>query len=480
MATTEPAATSSPTAADGGAADLWTPPPFARELIRKYDRPGPRYTSYPTAPSFRDDFGPEQYSRLLERSASRPAPLSLYVHVPFCETRCFFCGCNVTISRDKERGTRYLASLHEEMARVSERLCGDGRPVVQVHWGGGTPTFLLPEDILALGQAIRRDFVLSPELELGVEIDPRRCTSEQLDALAAIGVNRLSLGVQDLDPRVQAAVNRWQPLEVTERVIAEARRRGIGSVNVDLIYGLPHQTPQSFAATVRDVLALGPDRLAVFNFAYLPQMLPHQGVIDPAHLPTPEVKLTLLEEVIAVITAGGYVFIGMDHFARPQDPLALALRDRTLTRNFQGYSTWGGTELVGFGSSAIGQVGGGYAQNLKSVPAYQEALDRGIFATARGLALSAEDELRRDVILRLMCHFRVDKRGIEEAHGIDFDRHFAAEMARLAPLADDGLVRVEPDRLEVTPLGRLLVRNVAMEFDQYLQGVEVPAFSRTV
>ena len=460
--------------------DLWQPPRFDRALLRKYDVPGPRYTSYPTAPFFRDDFGAEGYERLLGRSAELGAPLSLYVHVPFCDTRCLFCGCNVVIARDRDRARRYLAHLATEVREVARLAGGAGRRVVQVHWGGGTPTFLPPAELGELALMLRGAFPFDPEVEFGVEIDPRRCSEEQLDALAAAGVNRLSLGVQDVDPRVQEAVHRVQPLERTRAVIEGARRRGIRSLNVDLIYGLPHQTAGSFARTVEEVLALEPDRLAVFNFAYLPEMLPHQRALDPTAMPGPEEKLTILEHVIGRLTGAGYVFIGMDHFARPEDPLARELRARTLTRNFQGYSTHGGADLVGLGASSIGQLAGGYAQNERALGPYQAAVSARGLATCRGLELSADDELRRDVIVALMCQFRVDKGEIAARHGVDFDRVFAAERQRLLPLEADGLVVDTPRRLEVSPLGRLLVRNIAMVFDAYLEARPGQRFSRTV
>src|SRR6185369_4093097 len=299
--------------------DLWQPIQFDRELIKKYDRPGPRYTSYPTAPQFTADFGSAQYSDLLASSVVSSRPLSLYVHIPFCAHRCFFCGCNVTISKDRSWGKRYLPLLEQEMAMASERLDGTHRETVQIHWGGGTPTFLPPEDLTELMAAIRRHFNVAPGCEIGVEIDPRECSEAHLDALTAGGVNRLSMGLQELDPKVQRAVNRMQTLEQTRAIIEGGRRRGVESVNVDLIYGLPYQTPEGFAATLREVIALAPDRLALFNFAYLPQMFPHQKTIRPETLPDPESKLRMLEEAIAALTsgAGGYVFIGMDHFARP-------------------------------------------------------------------------------------------------------------------------------------------------------------------
>jgi len=453
---------------------------FDRGLVQRYDGPGPRYTSYPPAPMFQDSFGPAEHAGLLAASAREGKPLSIYVHIPFCATRCLFCGCNVVISRDRGWGGRYLPLLEREMELAAGPLDAGHREVAQIHWGGGTPTFLPPRDLIELMAAIRRHFKLAADCEISVEVDPREASPEHLDVLAAAGVGRLSLGVQDLDPTVQQAVRRIQSVELIRSVISGARERGIRGINVDLIYGLPHQTVPGFLATVREVLSLAPDRLAVFNLAYLPSRFRHQTAIDPAALPGPEEKLSLLEEAVREIAAAGYVFIGMDHFARPDDPLALALRDGTLTRNFQGYSTHGGTDLVGFGVSSISAVGGGYAQNLRTLPEYRAAIESGILATDRGLALTAEDHLRRDVILDLMCHFTLDKGEIERRHGIDFDRHFAAELQRLEPLAGDGLVEMGRDRLEVTPRGRFVVRNLAMSFDAYLGPRTANLYSRTV
>ena len=478
------------------AGNLWEPVPFDRGTILKYDRPGPRYTSYPAAPHFRDDFRGARYRDLLTSSAGSGVPLSLYVHVPFCSKRCFFCGCHVKIARDHSRGKIYLPAIEREMQHAAEACGATDREVVQVHWGGGTPTFLPPEDLTALADMIRRHFHLSKTSEIGLEVDPRECSDQHLDALEAAGFNRISLGVQDLDPKVQAAMNRIQPLEMTRSVIDGARRRGMSSVNVDLIYGLPLQTPGSFAHTLDQVVEeLDPDRLAIFNFAYLPAMLPHQRVINPESVPGPEEKLTLLETAVEKLTEAGYIFIGMDHFARPEDPLSQALKEGSLTRNFQGYSTCGATDLLAFGVSAISQVAGGYAQNEKEIPDYQRRLgssngdggtdqdiadDNAGFATARGLELDAEDELRRDVIMTLMCTFRLRKRDIEERHGIDFDAHFGDALEALEPMAEDGLLEIRPDRLEVLPLGRLLIRNLAMTFDAYLPQETEVRYSRTV
>jgi oxygen-independent coproporphyrinogen-3 oxidase len=460
--------------------DLWQPIQFDRGMLRKYDRPGPRYTSYPTAPQFEDGFGHTDYVRLLEHSAETDNPLSLYVHIPFCAHRCFFCGCNVTVSHDRTWGRRYLPLVAREMEIVSERLAAHRREVVQIHWGGGTPTFLPPEDLAELMLLIRRNFRISESCEIGVEIDPRECSPAHLDVFAEAGVNRLSMGLQELDPQVQKAVNRVQTLDQTWGILEGARRRGIESVNLDLIYGLPFQTPERFAATMREVVKMAPDRLALFNFAYLPAAIPHQRALDAAAMPSPDNKLRMLEEAIAALTKLGYLFIGMDHFARPQDPLAQALRDRTLTRNFQGYATCAKTDLVGFGVSSIGEVGGGYAQNTKSIAEYGAALQKDRLPACRGLTLTSEDHLRRNVIQRLMCHFGLDKRDVERRYEIDsFDRYFAAEIEELVPMVRDELVEMDADRIEITPLGRLLVRNVAMAFDAYL-GKTAVSYSRTV
>lgn len=479
------------------AGNLWEPVPFDRATILRYDRPGPRYTSYPAAPHFRDDFRGARYRDLLTSSAGTGVPLSLYVHIPFCSKRCFFCGCHVKIARDHSRGKSYLPAIEREMERAAEACDAADREVVQIHWGGGTPTFLPPEDLAALATMIRRHFHLAESCEIGLEVDPRECTEDHLDALEAAGFNRISMGVQDLDPKVQEAMNRIQPLEMTRSVIDGARRRGMTSVNVDLIYGLPLQTPESFAHTLDQVVeVLDPDRLAIFNFAYLPAMLPHQRVIRPDSVPGPEEKLTLLETAVEKLTEAGYIFIGMDHFAKPEDPLSQALKDGSLTRNFQGYSTCGATDLLAFGVSAISQVAGGYAQNEKEIPDYRRLLegangdgadevesdedDNAGFATVRGLALDAEDELRRDVIMTLMCTFRLHKAEIEERHGIDFDAHFGDALEALAPMAEDDLLEIHADRLEVLPLGRLLIRNLAMTFDAYLPRETEVRYSRTV
>lgn len=440
------------------------PPRLSRELLRRYDLAVPRYTSYPPANRFDESFGEPDHRRLLARAAGSGGPLSLYVHLPFCAARCLFCGCNVTIARDRARAAGYLTALEGEAAAVGE-LLGRDRPIVEAHWGGGTPTFLDASQIAELALALRRRLPFAPAAELSVEVDPRHCSGEQLDALAAAGATRLSLGVQDLDPRVQAAVRRVQPLARVQEVVEGARARGIRGLGVDLIYGLPYQTTGSFVRTLESIVRLAPGRIAVFGFAYLPEKLRHQRALPAEALPGPEERWELLAAAIAVLGAAGYAHVGLDHFARPEDPLARAAAAGTLGRNFQGYTPQDGLDLVGLGASAISQLGGGYAQNRHAAGDYQQAVARGGLATARGVVLGAEDELRRHVIHRLLCAGRIDKADVEARHACGFDRLFGVELARLGPFADDGLVELTDDALVLTPTGRLLARTVAAVFD---------------
>ena len=454
------------------------PPLFDRALIAKYDQPGPRYTSYPTAPNFRRSISAAEYREILA-TRSPNTPLSLYLHIPFCKTRCFFCGCQVAISRNPDRGARYLDTLLQEIDGVVDAL-GSNSSVTQIHWGGGTPTFLDPNELLRLGQHLRQSFDWTPGYEFGVEIDPRRVTEAQLDALVQAGVNRLSLGVQDVDPRVQEAINRVQPTEQVLSVIDASRARGVSSINIDLIYGLPQQTADSFVQTLSDVKRLDPDRIALFNFAFLPSEIPHQRAIDPASLPSPSEKLAILELAIATLSEYGYEFIGLDHFAKRDDSLARAYREGTLTRNFQGYSTCAGSDLIGLGNSAIGRVGNTFVQNAKEIVDYRQRIEGENFAAVRGFELSAEDLLRSDVITSLLCNLRVDKRAIERDHLISFDRHFKTATERLAPMVDDGLVENHEDLLQITQRGRMMLRNAAMAFDAYLSQPTGATYSRTV
>ncbi|MDK3158015.1 oxygen-independent coproporphyrinogen III oxidase [Kamptonema cortianum] len=450
-------------------------------LIAKYDQAGPRYTSYPTAPQFSQEFTSADLTREIAReNAAHPdKPLSLYFHLPFCESVCFFCGCNVTFTSDRKRPAPYIDLLFREMDTVTA-LMSRGRQVRQLHWGGGTPTFFGPDQLLRLWAGIRGRFDFAPDAEIGLEVDPRETTTAHMDALAQAGFNRLSMGLQDFDPVVQKAVNRIQPFDITQRVIDEARERGFKSVSVDLIYGLPHQTPESFSDTVGQVLSLNPDRIALFNFAYLPEMIKHQKAIQPDALPSPAVKLDILRMAIAKFTTAGYRYIGMDHFAKPEDPMCQAQDAGTLYRNFQGYTTHKGCDLFAFGVSSISQIGHSYSQNLKNIHEYEKAIAAGGLAVQRGILLNAEDRLRHAVIMELLCHFEVSFASVEQEFQIDFPTHFSDAFTALEDMRGDGLVEWDTRKLRVTPLGRLLVRNVCMPFDTYLRKNTAAKFSRTV
>lgn len=460
----------------------WDAPVFDKDLILKYDRPGPRYTSYPTAPYFREDFGIAEYRDEIGRTNQPEChmPLSLYFHLPFCRSVCYFCGCNVHFTKDQSLGETYVDHMLLEMKALSA-MVRPQRRVAQIHWGGGTPTFLPAPTLRRLFDGIIENFSLADDAEIGVEIDPREVTQDQLEMFAEVGFNRMSMGIQDFDLRVQEAVHRVQSEELTRDVIDRCRQLRFESINIDLIYGLPHQSVDRFQETVDRIVEIGPDRIAVFNFAYLPDMIRHQRAIPSDALPSPLGKLEILEMVVERFTSNGYVFIGMDHFARPDDELTVALKDRTLYRNFQGYTTKAGCDLYGVGATSIGQVGRSYVQNLKEVASYQKAVAESGLAAFRGIRLSDDDILRRDVITRLMCHFVLIKDEVEKEHGIVFDDTFADAIEELRPMERDGLVSLLPDRIEIHPLGRLLVRNVAMAFDAYLKRPgEARRFSRTV
>lgn len=446
-----------------------------RELAGRMDINGPRYTSYPTADRFHGGFGERDYRQALAECAAsagvdagRQPPLSLYVHVPFCENICYYCGCNKIITKDHRRSARYVDYLAREMALVAQQL-GARREVVQSHWGGGTPTFLDPAEMRRVMDALHQHFNLLPEGEHSIEIDPRRIGDAQMALLAELGFNRISLGVQDFDAEVQQAIHRVQSQAETRAVVDAARRLGFRSVSMDLIYGLPHQTTARFAATVEQVLAMRPDRLSVYSYAHLPHVFKPQRRIDERALPAPAEKLDILVGTIEQLTAAGYVYIGMDHFALPDDALAVAQREGRLQRNFQGYSTHAGYDQLGFGVSSIGAVAGRYVQNARTLDDYYRVLDGGVLPVMRGFAMRDEDHLRREVIGALMCNGVLDIAAVEARHRIDFAAHFAGEMADLARLAGEGLVRCEPGRIEVTPLGRLLVRRLAMVFDGFLR-----------
>jgi|AMFO01.1.fsa_nt_gi oxygen-independent coproporphyrinogen-3 oxidase len=455
------------------------------ELLRKYDQPGPRYTSYPTAPLFSAEFGPEEFEEEIRRTnqEGEKSDLSLYFHIPFCDTLCYFCGCTMTVTRDRNKIRRYLDYLEVEMDRVAAHLAPDRR-VVQLHWGGGTPTTLEPDEIRRLGEAIHRRFRFAPEeeLEASCEIDPRGLTEDHLVALRESGFNRLSMGVQDFDEKVQRAVNRVQPEAMTREVVEWSRKLGFQSINLDFIYGLPYQTLETFERTVEKIIDIAPDRIAVFNFAHVPWLKKHQRLIDPATLPSPETKLQILKLTIERLSQAGYWYIGMDHFAKPDDELAVAQRNKTLYRNFQGYSTKAGCDVYAFGMSSISQFRDVYAQNHKKIPDYYAALDRGGLATAVGYRLNRDDHIRRRVIMGLMCDFSLDFRAIEEEFGIRFREYFADSLPKLAPFVEDGLVELREDGIEVAPAGRLVIRNIAMCFDAYLEELRRRGarFSKTV
>ena len=450
------------------------------ELVRKYNVAGPRYTSYPPATKFTAALAGPALAAMIAQNNTAERGLSLYFHLPFCETLCWFCGCTTVITSNHGASKPYLDYLEREVALMAARV-NPKRKVVQLHWGGGSPTFLQPDEIRRLGEIIRKHFTLAEDVEAGVEIDPRRLTREHIVALREAGFNRASLGVQDFDPQVQAAVHRIQPRALTQQTLDWARELGFGSVNFDLIYGLPHQTAATFAQTLETVLTMGPDRLAVFSYAHVPWIKPAQKILEQKILPTPEVKLELLKMVIERLTAGErYVYIGMDHFARPADELVRAQRQKTLQRNFQGYSTRGEADIYAFGMSAISQIPEAYWQNEKELPSYFGALDAGQMPLARGYVLTAEDRIRRETIMRVMCDLSLDYGVMSASLGVDFAQHFAAELAELAPLAADGLVTFHPGGLEVTDAGRLFIRNIAMTFDNTLAAPTERKFSRTI
>ena len=457
---------------------------FDADLIRRYDTTGPRYTSYPTAVSFHEGFTARDLADCARGSNEEviPKPLSLYVHIPFCDTVCFYCGCNKVVTRDHGRVAPYLDHLQQE-ARLLRPLFDTDRRVEQLHWGGGTPTFLNEEEIRSLMAFLRGQFNLrdDDEGDYALELDPRKITPDTVALLREVGFNRVSIGVQDFDPAVQEAVNRIQPEAQTRAIYEAARRQGFRSINFDLIYGLPRQTPASFAATVDKVLALRPDRVAVFNYAHLPHMFKPQRRIDEAELPSPAQKLEILQDTIERLTAGGYVYIGMDHFALPDDSLAVAQREGSLYRNFQGFSPHAECDLVAMGISAISRVGDCYAQNVRTLDEYYARLDAGQLPVARGIRLTADDIIRRDVINEIICHGRLDIAPLEKRYGLDFAEYFATEWQALAPMEQDGLLERSEAGLVVTPVGRLLVRNIAMVFDRYLDRHQAgQRFSRVI
>lgn len=461
--------------------DRLVTPLFDADLIRRYDRQGPRYTSYPTAPQFNAGFDSRAYRTAALLSNSELKPLSLYLHVPFCASPCFYCGCNRVITRDPAHAERYVAALSAEIA-LQGRLFHRQRPVEQVHFGGGTPTFLSAGQLAEVLRQLRTHFSLvdSERREYSIEIDPRTVDGTTIAALAQLGFNRISLGVQDFDTRVQEAVNRIQSIEQTEAVVDHARHHGIRQISFDLIYGLPRQTVAGFARTLREVVRIRPNRVAVYGYAHLPSVFKAQRQIDADELPSPAERLTLLQLTIDHLTAAGYVYVGMDHFALPEDPLVRALQSGQLQRNFQGYSSHADCDLVGLGVSAIGKVGDAYAQNAKDLSDYYAAVENHQLAIAKGMRMNSDDRVRRDVIQQLMCEGRVDYDRVAQDHCVDFPTYFASELERLTPMREDGLLTQSDRSIDITDQGRLLVRSVAMIFDAYLKPQPTTAFSKVI
>jgi len=453
----------------------------SEDFVNRYNRPGPRYTSYPTAPVWTDSFGPKEYEEALVAADQKGSPVSLYMHLPFCESLCLFCACNVVITKNKSVTHPYLEVLKEETDRIS-RGVSRNRKVTQFHWGGGTPTYLSPEQIEDLFLYTRERFNFAPDAEIGIEVDPRVTTRAHLETVRKMGFNRLSMGIQDFKEDVQKAVHRLQPYEETRDLIAIARELGFDSINVDLIYGLPYQTGESFAHTVEQIVELSPDRVAMFSYAHVPWLKKQQGSFA-AHLPEGMQKFDIFRNGLLKFLEADYLYIGMDHFAKENDELAFSQRNRTLHRNFQGYTTKAGADLYGMGITAISGIQDCYAQNYRDIPSWEKAVrERGI-ATMRGYHLSQDDLIRREVISRLLCHTVIVKDEISKQFGMDFDDYFEPELERLKVPHEDGLVVVNDKEIRTAWLGRIFIRNLAMIFDPYLekqQLVSKPLFSKTL
>ncbi len=450
-----------------------TPPTLGIDLLRRFDAPGPRYTSYPTADRFVEAFGPAQVQLGLAQRAEGArvggaGPLSVYVHIPFCESVCYYCACNKVITRHHERAAEYLDALDVEIGLVLASL-GAGQQVSQLHFGGGSPTFLSDAELERVLASLRRGFRIDADAEVSIEVDPRTVTPQRLARLREFGFNRISFGVQDFDPQVQQAVHRVQPYDSVRALMSAARDLGFESINADLIYGLPRQTPESFERTVQQIGELRPDRIALYAYAHLPQRFKPQRRIVVSDLPVPSQRVAMLGNAIDGLLARGYCYIGMDHFALPDDALALAMRQGRLHRNFQGYSTQPDCDLVGLGVSAIGRIGASYHQNAKTLPEYYDALRQGQLPVVRGIALGRDDLVRRAVIMALMCQGRVEFESIEIGHLIRMGDYFASEIEQLPPLVEAGLVEIEPGAIQVTDAGWYVVRAIAMVFDRYLQ-----------
>ncbi|MCG7865187.1 MAG: oxygen-independent coproporphyrinogen III oxidase, partial [Candidatus Thiodiazotropha taylori] len=439
---------------------------FDLELIGKYNQTGPRYTSYPTAVQFEEKYDDAEYRRIAQQSNASGSPLSLYFHIPFCDTVCFYCACNKVATKDRTMAAGYLARVHEEL-RMQSELFDDSRVVTQLHWGGGTPTFISHDEMRQLMAKTRESFTLLDDDsgEYSIEIDPREAKGDTIKLLRELGFNRMSLGVQDFDAKVQKAVNRLQSKQETLQVLQAARDEGFRSTSIDLIYGLPHQSLKSFAATLDEILEVDPDRLSVFNYAHLPERFKPQRRINAEELPPPQEKLDILQMTIDKLSDAGYIYVGMDHFAKPDDELVKAQEDGTLYRNFQGYSTHADCDLIGLGATSIGMVGPSYAQNMRSLDEYYERIDAGRLAVFRGVTLTRDDLIRRDVITRLICHYTLSIGDVEASWKIDFRDYFADELEGLQEMVADGLISIEDGAINVLPRGRLLIRNICMQFD---------------
>jgi oxygen-independent coproporphyrinogen-3 oxidase len=452
------------------------------DLVRKYDKPGPRYTSYPTAPQFHEKFTADNYLNEIIRTNNleNPADLSLYFHIPFCDTLCYFCGCNMIVSRNRDRIKEYVNALKNEIDLLRTYLKPE-RKVAQIHWGGGTPTHLMPGEIKDLISFINQSFNFIDSPENGCEIDPRELTYEHLVALREGGFNRISMGVQDFNDKVQKAVNRIQPEDLTRNVVDWVRKLKFDSINLDLIYGLPFQTVEDFEKSVDAMIDISPDRIALFNYAHVPWMKKHMALIKEEDLPTPEVKLEILKMSVEKLTSAGYEFIGMDHFSKPNDDLSKAFHEKKLYRNFQGYSTNAGTDLYAMGITSISQFGNVYAQNYKTEKEYYAALDNGIIPVMKGYEMTQDDIIRKEVIMKIMCDFELDFSTIEKKFNINFEEYFSNGLNDFDELISDGLVEIKERKIKVAEMGRLLIRNIAMKFDGFLERKEDSGkYSRTV
>lgn len=456
---------------------------FDHELIRRYDHSGPRYTSYPTAVTFHEDFGIQDYELACREGNNDlvPAPLSLYFHVPFCDTVCFYCACNKIVTKHKSRAKPYLASLEREIALVGSKFARD-RVVEQLHFGGGTPTFLSEDEISHVMWKVQSNFNACPseDKDFSIEIDPRSVTPHYIKILGTLGFNRYSLGVQDVDLKVQQAVNRIQPVEQTKQVLQACRDVGAKSINIDLIYGLPLQTAERFRRTVDTVIEMNPDRLSVFNYAHLPEMFKPQRRINTQDLPDSDQKLQILQNTIKQLSSAGYVYIGMDHFAKPDDELVIARQSGALQRNFQGYTTHGNCDLVAMGVSAISKIRGVFSQNVKDEASYTAAIDANTLPILKGYVMNDEDRLRASIIQRLSCYGVLNKREIEDKFSLEFDFHFQPALKIMAPMVDDGLLEINHETIQITPKGWLLVRNICMAFDQYTRLSSNTRFSKVI